>query len=46
MKKEINNKKEAKEKLKKHLKNMAINKNPYAVETANNKIQPTQKPRG
>jgi hypothetical protein len=35
MKKEIENKKGAKEKIKKHLNNLAIKKSPYVVETAN-----------
>lgn len=46
MKKEIENKKDAKEKIKKHLNSLAIKKSPYVTETANKKIQPTHKPRG
>lgn len=34
MKNEISNKEEAKRKLKKHLKNMAVKKKPYVAETA------------
>jgi len=46
MKKDINSTKEAKVALREHIKNMAIKKKPYAIESANKKMQPTQKPRG
>ncbi len=45
MKKEIENKNDAKEKLKKHLGNMAIKNRPYVTKMANKNPQPMQKPR-